>query len=332
MEGVSGIMLLLRVSTRHGLLRPAMIRTILKTSPSILSEQRSFSTAVDTKELDSLFDELVSDPARGLPSGLSEKMADVPIAKKWKWLSDYEVLVEQRKQEFDDLINDPEKLLSDETKAELQELPVKDKWGILVSEQKRATKKQEALDNIIDIHVYEADGTLKTVQGDVGKQTLFEAIVEGGVNIPHWVACNSSVTQDPTQQLEDWGDGPQCTYCSVHIGEEWMSKLVPQEWKELDLLWYMEDYRKNTRLSCQIPLEKDLDGVVVAVPQEMWFNDQGNEAVNMGDNPGSNLLEGLWENPMQLKNWNKNRKEDEIRAAVQGEELRFRIILQTLKK
>merc|ERR1712130_650078 len=96
---------------------------------------------------------------------------------------------------------------------------------------------------------------------------------------------------------------------SVHIGEEWMSKLVPQEWKE-----------------------NDLDGVVVAVPQEMWFNDQGNEAVNMGDNPGSNLLEGLWENPMQLKNWNKNRKEDEIRAAVQGEELRFRIILQTLKK
>lgn len=325
-------MLLLRVSTRNGLLRPAMVRAILKSSPSLLSEKRSFSSAADAKELDSLFDELVSDPARGLPSGLSEKMVDVPIATKWKWLSDHEVLVEQRKNEFDELVNDPEKLLSEETKTELQALSVQEKWGILAGEQKRASKKKEELENTIDIHVYERDGTLKTVKGDVGKQTLFEALVEGGVNIPHWVACNSSVTRDPNQQLEDWGDGPQCTYCSVHIAQEWMDKILPQEWKELDLLWYTEDYRKNTRLSCQIPLEKELNGVVVSIPEEQWFHDQSTEGFNMSEVGGANILDSLWENPKQLENWNKNRANDEARAAVKGEDARFRSILAALKQ
>jgi len=318
-------MLSLRVSSRYILARPIILNTGLNLYP--IFGQRSFST-----ELDSLFDELVSDPARGLPADISVKMKDMPLDKKWKWLSDHEDLIEQRKNEFASIVNDPEKLLTEKTKKELFQLPVQKQWGIINLEKERQDRKQKELENTITINVYEADGTLKTVQGDIGKQSLFEALVEGGVKIPYWTACDASVVTNPTQQLEDWGDGPACTYCSVHVADEWLGKLLDQEWKELDLLWYTDDYRKNTRLSCQIPLTKDLDGMVVSVAEESWMMDHSTEAMEQADHGGVNVLDGLWENPTQLKQWNENRKQDAARAAIKGEEERFRNILNKIKE
>lgn len=323
-------MILSRVSSRHVLIRPVLSSSRLKLfAINLPSGQRSLST--QTTNLENLFDELVCDPARGLPKDISAKMKDVPLSQKWKWLSDHETLIEQRKNEFSAIVNDPEKVLTEKTKQELLELPVQHQWGIINLEQQRQDKKQEELDNTITINVYEADGTLKTITGDVGKQSLFEAIVEGGIKIPYWTACDASVVTNPEQQLEDWGDGPACTYCSVHVADEFLGKMLPQEWKELDLLWYTEDYRKNTRLSCQIPLTKDLDGMTVAVAEEGWMMDNSTEAMEHGDHGGVDVLDMLWENPEQLNRWNENRRRDAAKAAIKGEEERFRNILNKIK-
>jgi len=286
--------------------------------------------STSTKDLDSLFNELVRDPVRGLPTDLGEKVKSLSIQEKWKWLSGYEVLVEQRKKAFDAIVNDPKKKLSDKIKQELHQLPVQHKWGIINHEEKQIKEEQEEEENTISIHCYERDGTLKTVKGDVGKQSLFAALVEGGINIPHWSACFSEVTNSETQ-LEDYGDGPYCVYCSVHVAEEWLDKLIPQEWKELDVLWYSEDYRRNTRLSCQIPLVKELDGIVVSVAEEHWHIDDGMELNNVSDDGSTNILDQLWESPRQMRELERRKATDAAKAQM-GEELRFRRILDSIKK
>ena len=59
-----------------------------------------------------------------------------------------------------------------------------------------------------------------------------------------------------------------CSTCHVVVDPEWFDKLSPAVEEEEDMLDFAAGVRRTSRLSCQIELTPELDGLSVTVPAE----------------------------------------------------------------
>ena len=66
----------------------------------------------------------------------------------------------------------------------------------------------------------------------------------------------------------DCGGGMACATCHVYIDDEWMEKLPEKDDGEEDMLDMTYEPKKNSRLSCQIIVSDDLDGLIVNIPSK----------------------------------------------------------------
>lgn len=57
-----------------------------------------------------------------------------------------------------------------------------------------------------------------------------------------------------------------CGTCHVHVPEEWIERIGRASPDEVTMLEYEPTFSPLSRLSCQIVLEPDLDGLVVIIP------------------------------------------------------------------
>lgn len=65
----------------------------------------------------------------------------------------------------------------------------------------------------------------------------------------------------------DCGGACACATCHVYVDPAWVSKLPPRSDMEETMLDFAQDLRPNSRLSCQIKVTGDLDGLVVKTPK-----------------------------------------------------------------
>jgi 2Fe-2S ferredoxin len=65
----------------------------------------------------------------------------------------------------------------------------------------------------------------------------------------------------------DCGGECSCATCHVLVDEAWVSKTGEISEGESSMLDLNPDRSENSRLSCQIPLTDDLDGIVVQLPE-----------------------------------------------------------------
>ncbi|MBX3578117.1 MAG: (2Fe-2S)-binding protein [Rhizobiaceae bacterium] len=63
------------------------------------------------------------------------------------------------------------------------------------------------------------------------------------------------------------GGACACATCHVYVDEAWTAAVGEPESMEEDMLDFAFDVRPNSRLSCQIKVRDDLDGLVVTVPE-----------------------------------------------------------------
>jgi 2Fe-2S ferredoxin len=63
------------------------------------------------------------------------------------------------------------------------------------------------------------------------------------------------------------GGACACATCHVYIDRSWLARLEPREEMEEGMLETAWEPRDNSRLSCQIHITADLDGLRVTVPQ-----------------------------------------------------------------
>jgi 2Fe-2S ferredoxin len=63
------------------------------------------------------------------------------------------------------------------------------------------------------------------------------------------------------------GGACACATCHVYIDPSWLDKLEPREEMEEGMLEIAWEPRENSRLSCQIQITADLDGLQVTVPE-----------------------------------------------------------------
>ncbi len=65
--------------------------------------------------------------------------------------------------------------------------------------------------------------------------------------------------------VAECGGSAICATCHVYVDQEWFDKLPPPSDDEEDLLYSTLDKKPNSRLSCQILLNEDLDGMRVTL-------------------------------------------------------------------
>ena len=97
------------------------------------------------------------------------------------------------------------------------------------------------------IIVTDQDGTVHELEGLEGWRTM-EVIRDWGLNIK-----------------AECGGACSCATCHVYVEEPWFSQLPPPSDDEEDLLYSTLDKKPNSRLSCQILLNDDLDGMRVTL-------------------------------------------------------------------
>jgi 2Fe-2S ferredoxin len=57
------------------------------------------------------------------------------------------------------------------------------------------------------------------------------------------------------------GGACACATCHVYVDEDWLGKLSPMRDDEEDMLDMAFDLEDNSRLSCQLIMSEDLDGL-----------------------------------------------------------------------
>ncbi len=62
------------------------------------------------------------------------------------------------------------------------------------------------------------------------------------------------------------GGACTCATCHVYVDSEWSEKTGDPSAMEEDMLDFASDVRDSSRLSCQIKVSDELDGLVVHVP------------------------------------------------------------------
>ena len=66
----------------------------------------------------------------------------------------------------------------------------------------------------------------------------------------------------------DCGGGMACATCHVYVTEDWFDKINKKNEGEDDMLDQAYEPNSNSRLSCQIMVSDDLDGLSVYMPEK----------------------------------------------------------------
>ena len=66
----------------------------------------------------------------------------------------------------------------------------------------------------------------------------------------------------------DCGGACACSTCHVYIDPAWVGKLPPREDMEEDMLDFAFEPNERSRLTCQVKVTADLDGLVVQMPEK----------------------------------------------------------------
>ena len=65
----------------------------------------------------------------------------------------------------------------------------------------------------------------------------------------------------------DCGGNCACATCHVYVDEAWLPKVEGPLEGEKSMLEYVQNAKSNSRLSCQMAVTAELDGLVVRMPE-----------------------------------------------------------------
>ena len=93
-------------------------------------------------------------------------------------------------------------------------------------------------------------GTARTVEAEPGS-TVMETAIKHGV---HGIEA-------------ECGGACACSTCHVYIDQAWREKVGEPSPMEEDMLDFAYSVQPNSRLSCQIKVREELDGLILRTPE-----------------------------------------------------------------
>ena len=97
----------------------------------------------------------------------------------------------------------------------------------------------------------EKNGSSKTVE------------VENGLSVMEGAIQNNISGIDA-----DCGGSMACATCHVYVEEKWFNKISKPEDAEIDMIDMAYEPKKNSRLSCQLIISDELNGLTVRTPEK----------------------------------------------------------------
>ena len=94
------------------------------------------------------------------------------------------------------------------------------------------------------------DGTEYKVQAEIGQSVM-----------------QSAITASVPGILADCGGQCSCATCHGYVDKSWFGRLPKPDSMETDMLTVAMEPRDNSRLTCQIKMTADLDGIVIQLPE-----------------------------------------------------------------
>ena len=100
-----------------------------------------------------------------------------------------------------------------------------------------------------------------TYEDNQGNSKTLE--VENGLSVME------GAIQNDVQGIDaDCGGSMACATCHVYVEEKWLDKIPKAEEAEEDMIDMAFEPKKNSRLSCQLIVTDDLDGLKVRTPEK----------------------------------------------------------------
>ena len=108
------------------------------------------------------------------------------------------------------------------------------------------------------IHIYITMAKI-TYKDQEGNSKTIE--VENGLSVMEGAIQNNIPGIDA-----DCGGSMACATCHVYVEEKWLNKLPKAEEGEVDMIDMAFEPKKNSRLSCQLIVSDEIDGLEVTTP------------------------------------------------------------------
>ena len=86
--------------------------------------------------------------------------------------------------------------------------------------------------------------------------------VENGLSV-----MEGAIQKDIPGIDADCGGSMACATCHVYVGDKWFDKIPKAEDAEIDMIDMAFEPKKNSRLSCQLIVGDELDGLIVTTPK-----------------------------------------------------------------
>jgi 2Fe-2S ferredoxin len=88
------------------------------------------------------------------------------------------------------------------------------------------------------------------------------------VDVPAgWTVMEGAVKNRVPGIDADCGGACACATCHVYVDPAWLERLPPRQDMEDQMLDFAVDRKSNSRLSCQIKVTPELEGLVVRTPK-----------------------------------------------------------------
>jgi 2Fe-2S ferredoxin len=96
-------------------------------------------------------------------------------------------------------------------------------------------------------------GEARTVEAEIGATVM-----------------ETAIRNDVPGILASCGGSCACATCHVYVDEAWWEMLSQRSDEEEDMLDTAHDVRPTSRLSCQIKVTEELDGLRVQTPEKQY--------------------------------------------------------------
>ena len=89
------------------------------------------------------------------------------------------------------------------------------------------------------------------------------------VEVPSGLTVMEGAVQNNIPGIDaDCGGGMACATCHVYVKEDWFNKINKKSDGEDDMIDQAHEPNKYSRLSCQISVSDEIDGLVVNLPEK----------------------------------------------------------------
>ena len=99
----------------------------------------------------------------------------------------------------------------------------------------------------------EANGSRHEIDGRVGMSVM-----------------ESAVKNDVPGIDADCGGACACVTCHVYVDPDWSERIGKPAEMEEDMLDFAVDVRENSRLSCQLKITDEFDGLILHLPESQF--------------------------------------------------------------